>query len=167
MQGDDRADLLMRLRPKLLRRARRYTRDPATAEDMVQEALLRVWLRMSEDPPITNLEAYLVTALRRIAMRPPPAFDALPETLVPGVPDTGTDRVAAREVGEALDALPAEQSVLLLGVAVGGESYATLARAHNIPIGTVMSRVSRGRAALREMLDLPKDRPVSALLGRR
>lgn len=157
----------MRLRPKLLRRARRYTRDPAQAEDIVQEALLKVWLRMAEDPPITHLEAYVITALRRIAMRPAPPFEELPEAMTPAVPDTGLDRLAAREVEAALEALPPEQSALLLGVAVGGESYASLARAHDIPIGTVMSRVSRGRATLRAILDLPADRPVNALLGRR
>lgn len=157
----------MRLRPKLLRRARRYTRDPAEAEDMVQEALLKVWLRLADDPPITHLEAYVVTALRRIAMRPAPVFDELPEAMTPTVPATGPDRIAAREVQAALEVLPRDQSVLLLGVAVGGESYAALARTHGIPVGTVMSRVSRGRATLRALLDLPADRPVSALLGRR
>ncbi len=166
MTPDVRAAALEELRPALLRRARRYRSTPAASEDLVQEAFLRVWLRMAEDPPITHLGAYLNTTLRRLAQRRQNPEDELLEHLVPGTFGRSHDRIAAGEVMEALKRLPRNQAVLLVGIAVSGKSYAELARSHDIPIGTVMSRVSRGRAKLCALLDLPEDRPVATLLGR-
>ncbi len=167
MTPEARAAALAELRPALLRRARRYRSDPAAAEDLVQEALLRVWLRLAHDPPITHLKAYVVTTLRRLAQRDRAMEEELTENRVPTVAELGPDRVAARDVLTAVGRLPRDQAVLLVGLAVEGKSYAELARTHRVPIGTVMSRVSRGRARLRDALNLPEDRPVSALLGRR
>ena len=54
--------------------------------------------------------------------------------------------------GESAESLPPEQACLIRGLAVEGVSYAELARRHGLPLGTVMSRVSRGRARLAERL---------------
>ena len=63
-----------------------------------------------------------------------------------------------------MGALPDDQACLIRALAVEGMSYAELARRHGLPLGTVMSRVSRGRARLSERLGPPKDAPVTALL---
>ena len=155
------------LRPRLLRRARRYTSDPAAAEDLAQEALLRVWARLQQEPPVDDLERYLFTALRNISQRRRAAEAALTEAEMPAVAPRAADRLAAGEVLAEIARLPAAQARLILEHGVGGTSYAELARRHGLPVGTVMSRVARGRARLCDRLDLPRDRPVAAILGRR
>ena len=157
---------LLRLRPRLLRRARRYTSDRDEAEDLVQETLLRVWSRLNDDPPVDDVERYLFTTLRHLSKRRRQVDEAL-EDDVPGNPAPGTDRLAAAEVAQAMKALPGAQADLILEHAVEGASYRELANRHGLPIGTVMSRVARGRAGLIRMLDLEESRPVADLLGRR
>jgi RNA polymerase sigma-70 factor (ECF subfamily) len=63
------------------------------------------------------------------------------------------DRLAIREVAEALQRLPEEQRSVLMLIAVEDLSYAEVAHVLDIPIGTVMSRLSRGRERLRSMMD--------------
>lgn len=149
MNQETAPESLARLRPRLLRRARRYVPDWDAAEDLVQETVLRVWLRLKRDPPITDLERYLFRALRNLATRPRPRFEALDEADLPADPPRGEDRVEAGRVLAALARLPETQSSLILDRALEGASYAELARRHRLPLGTVMSRVARGRAALR------------------
>lgn len=115
----------------------------------MQETVLRVWQRLSRDPPITDLERYLFCAMRNLATRPRPRFLALDEADLPPDPPRGEARVEAARVLEALSRLPRTQSSLILDRALEGTSYAELARRHRLPLGTVMSRVARGRAALR------------------
>lgn len=159
-------DDVTELRARLLRRARRYAPDRATAEDMVQEALLRVWARLRQDPPIEAPERYVQVALRNIARtRALPAGD-LDETALPGAPAVDGDRLAARRVLDALKALPEAQGSLIRDHAVLGLSYTDLARRHGLPVGTVMSRVARGRTRLCRSLGIPRETPVEALLDR-
>lgn len=159
-----RAAELSALRPRLLRRARRYVGDGAAAEDLVQEALMRVWVRMRQEPPIAELDAYLFTAMKRLAGRRRPREDALETCDEPSCAAEAPGRIVASEVLEALRELPRDQKELLLGHAVEGDSYATLAERFGVPVGTVMSRIARGRARLKERFDLPEDAPVEALL---
>lgn len=154
------------MRPRLVRRARRYTRDIAEAEDLAQEAIVRVWVRLMSDPPITDLYSYVVSAMRRLAMRRPPDTAELTEADTPQVAAEAPTRLAAAEVMLAVQDLPEDQAELLIGYAIQGESYTTLAERHGVPVGTVMSRVARGRARLRARLDLPAKAPVSELLDR-
>lgn len=156
---------LSNLRPQLLRRARRYAANKETAEDIVQDALMRTWDRMQKDPPIQRLEAYVFTSMRRLAPGYARPEEPLDDADQPSAESDVTRRIAAEEVLEAIRQLPEEQAVLLVGVAQG-ESYGALARLHNVPIGTVMSRIARGRARLRERLGLPQEAPVAALLDR-
>jgi len=76
------------------------------------------------------------------------------------VPDTGSPDVGLRiDLVAALSQLPVDQREPLLLVALEQFSYAECAEVLRIPIGTVMSRISRGRVALRALLD---GRPVRA-----
>ena len=158
------SDDLGDLRKRLLRRARRYAADPAAAEDLAQEALLRVWTRLQDDPPITDIDRYLFVTLRHLAARRARAVEELTETRMPVTGPAGADRLTTSAVLAALNRLPDAQARLIWEHAVEGASFADLARTHGLPIGTVMSRVARGRAQLCVRLGVPRERPVEALL---
>ena len=78
-------------------------------------------------------------------------LDVLP--FEPATPATQGARLALAETAAALERLPAEQREALLLVALEGMSYAEAASALDIPQGTLMSRISRAREALRAMVD--------------
>ena len=141
----------------------------------VQDTLLRVWSRMAmsleggtDATPIDDLRAYAFATLRHRAFRrgsfAPPA-DVEAEDIVAPRGSDGVTRIACAEALEALDALPHDQQVLLRLRAMDGLSYADIARKTGLPLGTVTSRLARGRAAMRVALDLPPGAPVTDLLG--
>jgi len=151
--------------PQLTGVARRLSRSREEAEDLVQETILRVWSRMAEGGEVRELRPYLFATLRNLARRPAERPDALTDAEAPAVAPVAEGRLATEDVLRALGELPCEQAILLRGLAVEGASYADLARRHGLPLGTVMSRVSRGRARLSARLGLPGDAPVAALIG--
>ncbi|SPH17730.1 ECF RNA polymerase sigma factor EcfG [Defluviimonas aquaemixtae] len=156
---------LVTLIPDLRRLARRLVRDPEAAEDLVQEALLRVWSQMASGSGIEDLKPYLMTAARNIARRPPRKALPLSDAPEPSAPPEAPRRLVLREVAAALSRLPAAEQRLILRHVAGGESYAEMARAEDLPIGTVMSRLARGRARLRADCGLPERGPAAALLA--
>ena len=136
--------------PRLLRFARRLTGNGPSAEDLVQETLLKAWRSFSQFREGTNARAWLFRILinsfhgqgRRAAVSTVPLEER-------GARDSFIHRL---EMAQALDSLPVEhRTVLLLGV-VEGFTCREIAGILSIPIGTVMSRMSRGRQNLREML---------------
>jgi RNA polymerase sigma-70 factor (ECF subfamily) len=156
----------------LLRVARRLASDSATAEDLVQETLLRAWSSFHQFQPGTNARAWLFRILfnafyaqgRKIRSAPvlgplqPPSLEAEPESRA------ALSVLDAAVVSRALDELSAEhRSVLLLAV-VEGFTCREMAEILSLPIGTVMSRLSRARAALRTRLEPapPKASPAQA-----
>lgn len=155
---------LVALIPDLRRLARRLTRDPATAEDLVQEALLRVWTQMGRHAAIADLKPYLMTAARNLARRPRRAELALSDAPEPSAPPEAPGRLALRDVVGALARLPQAEARLILRHVAGEESYADIAAAEDLPIGTVMSRLARGRARLRQDCGLPENGPVAAFM---
>jgi RNA polymerase sigma-70 factor (ECF subfamily) len=160
----DRAAALARCLPALSRTARRLTPGRAEAEDLVQETVLRVWTRLSDGAEVRDMRPYLFATLRNLACRPGRRTEALEEDEAPPVAPVAEARLAAREVLRALAALPEEQAVLIRGLVFDGASFDDLARRHGLPVGTVTSRIARGRARLARRLDLPADAPVAALL---
>ncbi len=159
------AQALTDLIPSLMRTAMALTRSRDRAEDLAQEALLRVWTRLREGETIGDLRPYLLTTLRNLARRPPrlaPAEAAAPES----APNAAPDRIACREVIAALSTLPPDQGRLLSRVVLDAVTIAELAAETGLPPGTVASRLSRARARLRARLDLPEGDPVAALLER-
>ncbi len=87
---------------------------------------------------------------RRLAVRPRPV--AIDDVAEPGAPASQLDTLAARETLGALRALSVEHRQVLLMVALEGMSYAEIGDILGVPIGTVMSRLSRARDRLRQVV---------------
>ncbi|MFZ5961702.1 sigma-70 family RNA polymerase sigma factor [Thalassococcus sp. BH17M4-6] len=140
--------------PLLRARARRLAASRAEAEDLLQTALLGLLEQDSRGRTIDKPLRYVMTSLRhartanaRQARREAPLDDA-PE---PQIGDASEACLCA-EVLRAIDTLPPVDGLLLRMVAAGETSPAALARHLKLPKGTVMSRLSRARARLREVV---------------
>jgi len=145
---------------EVFRVARRLSGDPEVAADLTQETFLQAWKSFHRYEPGTNCRAWLYRILlnvwsheRRRRTRDPVLFssDALDLEMAspdPPVPDdlTGT------QVLEALNHLPPAQRSIVILADVEDLSYRDIAEILQIPIGTVMSRLSRARRALRQEL---------------
>ena len=167
----DMAQLIEPVIPSLRRYARTFVRDAAAADDLVQDTLERAisrWhLRRSDGETRTWLFTILhnlaVNHLRRSARRGRelPLDDAGESDVA--VPPTQEDALRHEEVLAAVGQLPDDQRGVLLLVSIEDVSYAEAARILDIPIGTVMSRLSRARARLLRLLQEPgkpaSDRP--------
>jgi RNA polymerase sigma-70 factor (ECF subfamily) len=152
----------------LYRAALRLTRVPADAEDLVQETYLKAFRAADTFEPGTNLRAWLFTILHNTARNrardrardhvtvDSDAVDRAADTRVDGSADTPETLLLrdalAPELQAAIDALPDNfrQAVWLRDVEEF--SYAEIAAMLEIPVGTVMSRISRGRRMLFERL---------------
>lgn len=141
--------------PALRRFAYGLARDAALADDLVQDCLVRAlsrWHLLRTGP---ELRAWLFRVLRNLhidAMRArgrrgTVALDLAPE---PATPGSAEARMELAEVLAALWQLPVEQREALLLVGVEEFSYEAAAEILQVPLGTLMSRLARGRAALRE-----------------
>lgn len=153
-------DPLIALMPDLLRVARRLTRDADRAQDLCQEVLLKLCIRLDAGAEIDDLRAYAMTALRnqhRQRLRRDQIPLGAPEVMDITLPDA-FDACALSEVRRAMSRLPPAQERLMRLVAAGETSPADLARRTGLAPGTVMSRLARARAQLRADLGLEKDR---------
>jgi RNA polymerase sigma-70 factor (ECF subfamily) len=167
---DQRAALIEPLIPGLRRYARAWLRDASLADDLVQDCLERAvasWHGRRGDAVRPWLYAILHNLLvdhgRRVARRgtlvPIDAAD-VPALLV------APEQAAGIEHGDlmrSLDALPPDQRAAILLVSVEDLSYSEAAAVLNVPIGTLMSRLSRGRDRLSGLIGLgerPKLRSV-------
>ncbi len=134
----------------LLRVARRLTLEPTSAEDLVQETMLLAWRGFRGFETGTNAQAWLFRILfnvfygagRKALTARPVLFK---DSVTPGLQE-------AVEISEALDALSLEHRTVLLLAAVEGFTCQEIAGILNVPIGTVMSRLSRARQELRTIL---------------
>jgi len=141
--------------PALRRFARALARDADTADDLVQDTLVRA-LRGEHLFHGGDLRTWTFTILlnldrnrrRGLARRP---ILAVIEDVDPAGPP-GTDGTG-RDIERGLVLLPQEQREVLLLVALEGLSYREAAEVQGVPIGTVMSRLSRARTALRTHLE--------------
>lgn len=142
---------------------RRYTlamtRNAADADDLVQECFKRVLSYSRSGREIDNLRAYLFTILTNVH-RDELARRRRRGTSVPienelnniACAPRQTARLEWSDLARALDAIPDQQKQVVLLIGLLGESYEKAAEMLNIPMGTVMSRLSRGRSALREAM---------------
>jgi RNA polymerase sigma-70 factor (ECF subfamily) len=144
--------------PRLRRYARALTRNRDDADDLVQDTLERAWARSALWRGVGDMRAWLfgimhnlhVDGARRPRLPTQPLDDATPEVAVAA---TQGDRLAVLDLQQALACLPVEQREILLLISLEDMSYADIARTLGIPMGTVMSRLSRGRERLRALLD--------------
>jgi RNA polymerase sigma-70 factor (ECF subfamily) len=158
MAQEDGDARLERQIPALRRFAYALTRDPHEADDLVQDCLERAlsrWFLRRDDG---DLRVWLFTILRNLHLdrlraarrRPEAPLESAPERAFAGDQEATLD---LRDMLAALDKLPEESRSLLLLVGVEDFSYEDAARALGLPVGTVMSRLSRARKALRLALD--------------
>ena len=149
----------------LNRYARALLGDRNEAEDLVQDCLTRALSRAHLWRPGTDLRAWLFTILHNIHinnMRSRQAHVAAEDMTfgrnrrgMAASPDQDA-RLELRDLARALDSIPDEQREVLLLVGMEGMSYEEAARVLRVPIGTIMSRVARGRDALRRRMMFPE-----------
>ena len=156
--------------PRLRRYARALTRNRDRADDLVQDTLGRALVKEQLWQPGTNLRAWLFTIMHnqnvnnvRRDMRDAGGLDIeqISSTLTAATDPTATRKMF--ELERALAQLPLEQQQVILLVGLEGMSYEDTAEILTIPVGTVRSRLSRGRDTLRKLLDM-EERPSSAAL---
>jgi RNA polymerase sigma-70 factor (ECF subfamily) len=166
-------DLAMEYMPALYSAALRMTRNPSDAEDLVQETYLKAYRAFSSFSEGTNLKAWLYRILTntyinsyRAAKRRPETADVedienlyLYRRLSPADGDLGRsaedealDSFTDEEVKGAIESLPETFRLAVLLADVEGFSYKEIADITGVPIGTVMSRIHRGRKALQKAL---------------
>jgi len=158
---------LVALLPRLRRFARGLCGTADRADDLVQAACERALARMEQWTPGTRLDSWMYRIVRTIwidQLRAQGVRQRARE-LQEGEMETSFDGERAMEaqmtmqaVREAVAKLAPEQREILLLVAVEGVSYKEAAEILDIPIGTVMSRLARGRAALVKLLEKPRER---------
>ena len=156
---DDLATLIEPQIPALRRYAFALLRDREAADDLVQDTLERAIRAWPQRRPDGDPRAWLFAILRNLFLstrrRGRPIAEAAPAALAQ-VADAAADPEAAlraRDVLDLLGGLPEEQRSILLLVAVEDLSYAEAAAVLDVPLGTVMSRLSRARARMRAFLD--------------
>jgi RNA polymerase sigma-70 factor, ECF subfamily len=157
--------------PRLRRYARALTRNAPTADDLVQDCLTRAVAKQHLWQPGTDLRAWLFTILHNqhvnyvrsstkkgVSVEVEQVASALP------IEPNAIPSLELRDLRVALAKLPIEQREAILLVGLEGMDYEDTARVLNIPIGTVRSRLSRGRAELRKMMGFSEEpeRPLTA-----
>ena len=162
--------------------ALRMTRNPADAEDLVQETMMRAYRSFDRFEEGTNLKAWLFRIMTnayintyRKKQREPlkvshdeiedfdlyrelkqhdPQWDATPENIV-------LSNLVDSDIIEAIDDLPEQFRLAVVLSDVEGFSYAEMAEIMDVPLGTVMSRLHRGRKALQKRLwDIARDKGI-------
>lgn len=146
--------------PRLRRYARALTGTREAADDLTQDALERAWQKRALWQPGTDLRAWMFTIMHNVFVngtrkaRPAVSPDDL--AVEDNRPATGTSvetGVVLGELARSLALLPAEQREVLLLVGLEQLSYSEASEVLGVPIGTVMSRLSRARERLRLLLE--------------
>jgi len=150
--------ILANSRDRLYRMAFSWTHDPALADDLVQQTCYQALRKQKHLRDIEAADAWLFRILANCLAdyhraRREVTCGELPDGVEPWTPEHATheDQVAQR-VRHAVGTLPMPQRQVVTLVDLEGFSYASVADILEIPVGTVMSRLSRGRRALRDRL---------------
>nr|WP_325252885.1 RNA polymerase sigma factor [Amylibacter sp.] len=165
MSTDPRAELVDHL-PALRAFALSLTRNSATADDMVQDAVVKAWTNIDKFEAGTKMRAWLFTILRntyysslRKSNREVADVDGVfTETL--SVKPDHDGRMQLGDFKKAFETLPDEQREALVLVGASGFTYEETAAMTGVAIGTVKSRVNRGRERLAEILQLAEGDPM-------
>ncbi|MGI8575431.1 MAG: sigma-70 family RNA polymerase sigma factor [Egibacteraceae bacterium] len=150
--------------------ALRYTRNPSDAEDLLQETFAKAFDKFHQFRPGTNLKAWLyriltntyINTYRKEQRRPDEVssdayedfslYDRIPSTTSASAESKVLERLTDEEVKQALADLPDQFRMAVYLADVEGFSYAEIAEIMGTPIGTVMSRLHRGRSGLQKAL---------------
>jgi RNA polymerase sigma-70 factor, ECF subfamily len=168
MEAGEFGKLLEEQIPRLRRYARALTRNASRADDLVQDCLYRAIRKRHLFQPDTNLRAWLFTILHhqhvndvRSGLREGTTVpvEAVAETL--GEPATQGSSLHLRDLDQAMARLPEEQRQVVLLVGLEGLRYEEVARILDVPVGTVRSRLSRAREALRHWLGREQPRAAA------
>jgi RNA polymerase sigma-70 factor (ECF subfamily) len=145
--------------PALRRYARALTGERHAADELVQDSLERAWSRFHLWRPGTDVRAWLFTIMHNLyanAVRKAkraPAYTALVEAdSVSAIQPNAEAGIEVSNLIQALATLPDSQREILLLVSLEGLTYEQVSQVLGIPIGTVMSRLSRGREQLRQIM---------------
>ena len=153
--------------PRLRRYARALTRNVTSADDLVQSCLVRAVSKEHLWEPGTDLRAWLFTILhnqhvndvrRSVRQGDTVNFDEAAPTLT--VQPKALAALQLRDLEAALGKLAPEQRQVILLNGLEGMSYEEIAAVLDIPVGTVRSRLSRGRDALRRLMNMEEDLPA-------
>jgi RNA polymerase sigma-70 factor (ECF subfamily) len=152
--------------PRLRRYARALVRSQETADDLVQDTLVRALSKLHLWQPGTDLRAWLFTLMHnqyvnfvRRAVREG-TQTSIDNAVELGHQASQTTSLTLRDLQGALDRLPEEQRTVVLLIGLEGMRYEEVAEILNVPVGTIRSRLSRAREALREMMDEHERRPM-------
>ena len=157
---------VMPLVDQLYRAARRYMRSTADAEDLVQETMVKAYAGFHTFTVGTNIRAWLfriltntwITSYRTAQRRPDEVLAADVTDMRPSASQSQSAELAVLEamgdedVRDALQALPEHQRLVVYYADVEGFRYKEIAAIVDTPLGTVMSRLHRGRTNLRTLL---------------
>jgi RNA polymerase sigma-70 factor (ECF subfamily) len=171
---NDFASSIEALIPRLRRYARALTRNEVAADDLVQDCLVRALAKQHLWQEGTDLRAWLFTILHnqyvnhvRRCMREGTAVSVSDtEPSLTHAADQGT-HLELRDLDRALAQLPDEQRTIILMVGLEGMHYEAVADIIGVPVGTVRSRLSRGREALRRLMGIIPDHKAEAIMARR
>lgn len=160
--------------PSLRAYACNLTRNPSDADDLVQETLLRALICEDQFTPGTNLRGWLCMILKNVfrtnyrkARREKAVLGQLPRSIC--VEPTQEWSIQVNEMRRALGQLPETQRRVLGLIVAEGSSYREAAAACDCAVGTIRSRVNRGRCRLLELLGRTErpDRPSERIRLRR
>lgn len=158
---NDRQKAILAEIPRLRRYARSLMRDLDRADDLVQDCLERAFARMANWQTGDNPRRWLFTIMHNIFIDTV-RKDRRRGEVVPlsdmdsgqtRVPAEQHDKLVARDVLDALQQIDPDRRAALTLVAVEGFSYTEAAEILDVPAGTLMSRIARGRSELRRVLD--------------
>jgi RNA polymerase sigma-70 factor (ECF subfamily) len=149
--------LIMEQIPRLRRYARALTADRASADDLVQDTLERAWGKLYMWRRGSDLRAWMFsimhnTFINHIRKNQVPTVSMDEDALEVPTRATQIDALDMRDLASAIAKLPCEYREVVLLIGLEQMSYEEVAQVLGIPMGTVMSRLSRGRERLRTLL---------------
>ena len=142
-----------------------------TADDLVQETLLKAWAARSRFQAETNMRAWTFTILRNLFLSQmrrskfSGEWDDLAADKILAAPASQDRHVELGDMHRALMELPETQREALILVGAGGFDYEEAAEICGCAVGTIKSRVARGRTALEEIMDSGSLKPRETLAG--